>query len=138
MTELSPESLIARACEAMQQAHCPYSHFAVGAALLADDGTVIGGCNVENASFGLTLCAERAALVAAVARGIRAFAAMAIVAGGSSPPYPCGACRQVMVELCPGTMPVYVARADDPDEFESFTVSSLLPHTFALPAAEHL
>lgn len=133
MTDMTPEHLIARASEAMRRAHCPYSRFSVGAALLGADGTVVVGCNVENASYGLTLCAERAALVAAVSMGLREFRSMAVVAGGGALPYPCGACRQVMAELCAGSMPVHVARADRPGDFETFTVAALLPHGFTLP-----
>ena len=103
-------ALVAAARAAAANAHAPYSRYRVGAALLAADGTVFTGCNVENASYGLTNCAERTALFKAVSEGRRAFRAIAI-AGGTvkSPAVPCGACRQVLAEFCSPDMPVAVA-----------------------------
>jgi cytidine deaminase len=83
-------------------AYSPYSGLRVGAALLCDDGSVHGGCNVENASFGLTLCAERVAMVRAIASGGRGFRAMAVASSQTHPVLPCGACRQFLHELAPG------------------------------------
>ena len=96
------ESLLERARAARAHAYVPYSHFPVGAALLAADGTIFTGCNVENASYGLTNCAERVALGKAVSEGVREFRAVAVVgpAGQESCP-PCGACRQVLYEFGP-------------------------------------
>ena len=122
------DELTRRAVEARAQAYAPYSHFAVGAALLATDGTVFVGCNVENVSFGLTQCAERSAITAAVAAGRREFTALAIVArGGVSP---CGACRQVLAEFC-RTLPILLLDADDPSRARRVELSQLLPEQFA-------
>jgi cytidine deaminase len=93
------QSLLAAATAVRLQAYAPYSNFQVGAALLAKDGRIFTGCNVENLSYGLTICAERNALFAAVAAGVREFEAIAIVADTREPVSPCGACRQVMAEF---------------------------------------
>ena len=102
-------ALVAAARAAAAHSYSPYSHYAVGAALLAADGAVFSGCNVENASYGLTNCAERTALFKAVSEGRREFAALAIVGGTArSPALPCGACRQALAEFCAPSMPVAV------------------------------
>jgi cytidine deaminase len=92
---------ILAAAQVREQAYAPYSNFKVGAALVAADGRVFTGCNVENISFGLTMCAERVALGKAIAEGVRDFAAIAIVADTTQPVSPCGACRQVLAEFRP-------------------------------------
>jgi cytidine deaminase len=96
---MDSENLIQMATEARERAHAPYSKFKVGAALLDSSGRVFTGCNVENASYGLTVCAERVALWKAVSGGERKFVALAVVADGERPPSPCGACRQVLWEF---------------------------------------
>ena len=102
---VSHETLLSLADEAAKKAYVPYSKFRVGAALLTKDGEVVQGCNVENSSYGLTNCAERTAVFAAVTQGHTEFTAIAIVQGddalGNAPCYPCGACRQVLVEFNP-------------------------------------
>ena len=98
---LSPARLIAEAEQARAHAHAPYSRFSVGAALLTRDGRVIRGCNVENASFGLSICAERNAVWKAVSQGDRDFVAVAVTAGPDGGASPCGACRQVLQEFAP-------------------------------------
>ena len=104
----------------------------MGAALLAEGGAVFCGCNVENASYGLTICAERTAVVSAVAQGCRQFSALAIVAPGPTRPYPCGACRQVLSEFCGAGLPIYVADLARPEDFERLTLGELLPRSFTL------
>jgi homotetrameric cytidine deaminase len=123
------DALLAEATRALAHSYAPYSHFRVGAALLIEDGSILTGVNVENASYGLTLCAERAAIVNAVSRGYRAFHAIAITCSGDEPPYPCGACRQVLHEFAP-TMPVRCAGQRGPAI--TTTVNALLPHAFDL------
>lgn len=120
------DELIARAREAMEKAYAPYSGFRVGAALLGEDGSVHTGCNVENASYGLTICAERSAVVRAVAAGVRRYRAVAIVTSGAESASPCGACRQVLAEFSP-TMTVVSA---SPAGVERWTLDQLLPHPF--------
>jgi cytidine deaminase len=99
---MNMDELFLIAQKAAEAAYAPYSKFRVGAALLAEDGTVFSGCNVENRSYGLTICAERSALVSAVSRGCRSFRALAIATPDSTDPVgPCGACRQVLSEFMP-------------------------------------
>lgn len=124
---MKPEQLIEIAVHALENAHAPYSDYKVGAALLCADGTVFRGCNVENASYGLTNCAERTAFFSAIAAGQLEFTAMAIASSKEPTPFPCGACRQVMAEFCGPDFPVYIA---DGDGFESTTLGELLPHSF--------
>lgn len=109
----SGEALLAKARQAASRAHCPYSRFHVGAAVFCDDGTVVEGCNVENASFGLSVCAERVALFNALSQGKRPVAlAMSCVDSLANAPassrMPCGACRQVMQELLPADAEVHI------------------------------
>jgi len=127
---LSPEvweQLRARAASAMERAYAPYSNFRVGAALLAADGTVVEGCNVENAAFPAGSCAERVAVGAAVARGLREFVALAVVTESTEPTPPCGVCRQVLMEFAPD-LPVLSATLSGAEA--RWSVSELLPHAF--------
>lgn len=119
-------ALVEAAWMVREHAHAPYSDFAVGAALLAVDGRVFTGCNVENLSFGLTMCAERVAIGTAVAAGARQFLAMAVVADSAVPVSPCGACRQVMAEF--GVPKVMLANRS---ERLAFTLEELLPRASA-------
>jgi cytidine deaminase len=121
---MSTSALVETAIAARSEAHAPYSNFAVGAALECADGTVFTGCNVENLSFGLTMCAERVAIGAAVVAGHRDFRCIAIVADTDSPISPCGACRQVMAEFHP-SLKILSATLDG--KTEEFTLDQLLP-----------
>ena len=125
------ERLLALAREAMRAAYAPYSRYAVGACLLAEDGRVFTGCNVESASFGATICAERTALVKAVSEGARRFTAIAVAANASAP-YPCGICRQMLAEFSPD-MRVLVTWEGGSDET---TLRALLPHHFGPESLE--
>lgn len=129
------EKLLALARAARERAYAPYSNFHVGAALLTRDGREFDGCNVENAAYGLCNCAERTALFTAVAAGCKPgeFAALAVIADTPEPASPCGACRQVMAELCDGAMPVWLGNLHG--HVQQTTVDALLPGSFKLPAA---
>lgn len=124
--------LVSVAVRAARNSYSPYSKFPVGAALLAADGTVFTGCNVENASYGLTICAERVAITSAVAAGYRRFKALAVVGGKSKAACPCGACLQVLSEFCTPDFPVVMAPLNKPDQVETVSLGGLLPHTFRL------
>ena len=135
MTPAELEPLIAAARAAREHAYAPYSHFRVGAAVLTTEGRIIPGCNVENASFGLTICAERAAVFTAVTAGARRLVAVAVVAGESAPTAPCGACRQVLAEFGPD-MAVALASADPARPPVYTTLTDLLPMAFtSIPEA---
>lgn len=116
------------AIEASQRAYVPYSHFPVGAALVAKDGRVFTGCNVENASFGLTNCGERTAIFKAVSEGVREFSELVVYGQTNKPISPCGACRQVMAEFFKSDLKVTLV-AKDKSTVE-MTVGELLPYSF--------
>ncbi len=122
--------LLEAARQAREQSYSPYSKFRVGAALLCDDGTMITGANVENASFGLSICAERSAVVRAVAEGRRSFKAIAICADGKRPTPPCGACRQVLLEFGPDMDVIMGGEQGAEGETLTTTVRDLVPHAF--------
>ena len=123
------DELLRLAAEARGHSYSPYSHYAVGAALLTKDGTVYHGCNIESASYTPTICAERTAFFKAVFDGQRAFEAIAIIGSGETPAYPCGVCRQVMAEFCDDEFTVITSNRD----FSTVTTERLgdmLPHAF--------
>ena len=128
---MTPEKLIELAKEAMQKAYAPYSGYKVGAALLCADGTVYQGCNIENAAYGPTNCAERTAVFKAVYDGHRDFTAIAVCGGkdgnitGAFPP--CGVCRQVHREFCADDFKIYIVGKDG---YETVTLADLLPYSF--------
>lgn len=126
---MTENELLLAARQAADAAYAPYSRFRVGAALLCDDGRVVVGCNVENASYGLSICAERAAVFAAIATGARRFRALALScpdAAPGQPVVPCGACRQVLAEFADPTLVVMVEGSD------STTLAALFPAPFRL------
>jgi cytidine deaminase len=121
------KALIDCARRARENAYAPYSNFKVGAALLAGNGRVFTGCNVENATYGLTVCAERVALWKAISEGEREFSAIAVVSTSDPPASPCGACRQLLWEFC-GDIEVTVANIAGVSR--SYRMAQLFPHPF--------
>lgn len=137
--ELKPwkEELIEKALQARAQAYAPYSGYAVGAALLTGEGKIYTGCNVENASFGATNCAERTAVFKAVSEGEKRFVAIAIAGGKTDTPegtelsdyaYPCGVCRQVLKEFCDKDLTILVAK--NVEDYKEHTLEELFPFGF--------
>ena len=127
MTELEIQKLMDCAIKARENAYSPYSHFAVGAALLCEDGTLFEGCNIENASYGLTNCAERTAIFKSVSEGHITFKALAVVADTEGPCAPCGACRQVMAEF---KIPLIIL-GNLMGNIKIVTIEELLPFSFS-------
>jgi cytidine deaminase len=124
---MTAERLVELALQARENAYAPYSNFKVGAALEASSGKVFTGCNVENSTYGLTVCAERVALWKAISEGEREFARIAVVAQGKRLVYPCGACRQLLWELCDD---LEVILANTQGARETCRLADLLPHPF--------
>jgi len=125
-----PDALIALAREHLARSYAPYSRFHVAAAVVDDRGQVFTGVNVENISYGLSMCAERVAIFAAVAAGARRITALAVASSGTGLLSPCGACRQVMAEFAAPEVPIYCEAAGEPHRW---TLAQLLPHAFAAP-----
>ena len=129
LTQAEIDRLLDLAQEARDHAYAPYSHYSVGAALLTAEGQVYQGCNIENAGFTPTVCAERTAFFKAIYDGHRAFRAVAVIATGEEMGFPCGVCRQVMAEFCDRNFIIVTANRDrtkvDVSDFET-----LLPHSF--------
>lgn len=128
------QNLIREAIKARKMSYSPYSGYKVGAALLADDGTVYTGCNVENAAYGPSNCAERTAIFKAVSEGSRKWKRIVIVGGKGEEPTdyasPCGVCRQVMSEFCDGDFEIVLAKNEK--DYVVYTLSQLLPESFSL------
>lgn len=133
LTEAICKKLIKKAMETLPFAYAPYSHFRVAAALLAENGTIYTGCNIENASYTPTNCAERTAFFKAVSEGVCCFEAIAVVGGkeGVLEQFcpPCGVCRQVMAEFC-DPKEFFIILAQSPEEFRIFALEELLPFGF--------
>ena len=130
LDDASCRALLAAAKAASVHAYCPYSGFAVGAAVRSADGRVFAGCNVENASYGLAICAERNAIFHAVAAGARDIIAVAVYTPTPAHTTPCGACRQVLLEFAANAEVLCGSNGSE----GRFTVASLLPHGFTLPS----
>jgi cytidine deaminase len=132
------DSLVKAAAGARAHSYSPYSKFRVGAALRTNDGKVYTGCNIENAAYSPTICAERVALGAAIAAGeeIGSFEAIAVVADEAKPTSPCGVCRQVLLELAPGVMVIMAAAPEKSDERLEMKIEELLPHGFIFPEGQ--
>lgn len=130
MGEISNEALIKMAKAVKEKAYAPYSGFQVGAALVTDDGTVFTGCNVENSSYGATICAERSAMVKAASEGYRHFVKLAVVGGDETQyTFPCGMCLQVMTEFMDKDAGLIFSNAEG---IKEFTLEEFLPNQFVL------
>ena len=129
MNDDRQQNLIEAACQARERAHAPYSGFRVAAAIQTSGGIFLG-CNVENASYGLTVCAERVAVFNAIASGERQFERLVIVSPHGAPP--CGACRQVLAEFCQD-LPILLVDVDQENHVTRTSLNELLPHRFELP-----
>lgn len=131
ITDKTRAQLVKAAIEARENAYAPYSKFSVGAAVLGTDGKIYKGCNIENVSYGMTMCAERTALFKMVSEGCRKFSAIAIVAGeNATDGAPCGACRQVMGEFAADLAETEVLLASLDGSYITETVASIMPYPF--------
>lgn len=128
------KELITKAIKMLDFSYVPYSHFHVGAALLAENGTIWTGCNIENAAYGPSNCAERTAIFKAVSEGVKEFSAIAIVGGPDAKIKdfcpPCGVCRQVLAEFCKKDFKIILAKSIN--DYKTFTLIDLLPESFSL------
>lgn len=131
MISVKNEELVAAACAAMEHSYSPYSGFRVGAAVLAQSGRVYSGCNIENASYGATICAERCAIFSGIAQGERRFNKLAVVSSGDGYPWPCGICRQVLLEFMPPESSILLK---DKGKILELTLEELMPHGFTKEA----
>lgn len=132
MSKINEKELISIAMKYREKAYIPYSNFHVGAAVLCDDGKVYGGCNIENASFGATNCAERTAIFKAVSEGSTSIKAIAIVGDLKEYTFPCGICRQVIVEFASEDIEIYCAKNEN--DYKKFTMNEILPGAFTKEA----
>jgi cytidine deaminase len=130
---VDPERLLESARAVRERAYAPYSRFPVGAAVADELGRVFAGCNVENRSYGLTICAERVAVAAAVAAGARRIVGVAVVSDTSPPAAPCGLCRETLAEFADADLPIHLATPSG--ERRSFRLGDLFPEPFRLPGA---
>lgn len=128
MSTITDEQLTNQAKSMLNMAYVPYSKFPVGAALLTEEGEVFTGCNIENASYGLSNCAERTALFKAISEGKRDFSKIVITGNTEGPISPCGACRQVLAEFCDPDMPVILTNSSG--DTSTTTIAELLPGAF--------
>ncbi len=128
LTTKEIQSLMEQAKKVQQKAYAPYSHFQVGSALLTESGKVYSGCNIENASYPVGLCAERTAMAKALSEGERHFVALALVGGyDKNPCLPCGMCRQFMAEFCKADFKIFVQQKNG---IKTYNLAELLPYTF--------
>ena len=132
LTEAAKDALLAAARDAQASAYAPYSNFAVGAAVLLSDGSIYKGCNIENASFGLTVCAERVAIFHAVTAGRMDIVAVGVFTSASTLARPCGACRQVIAEFSRTDSPIVIISTTESGLSATDTITDLLPGSFTL------
>ena len=135
LKDISAREMVDMALKARQNAYAPYSGFHVGAAVLADNQKVYTGCNMENASYGAAICAERTAIAKADSDGARKILAVAVDGDSDGPTLPCGICRQVMGEFCGADMPLYLGNRNG--DYQRFTFGELMPNPFVLKTGQN-